>query len=100
MIVISGIISVDPADHDGAVALFGPLVEATLAEEGNVTYGFWASPTEPGVFRVYEEWQDDPSLDAHMGSDHMAEFMAGFGALKVTGSTLTRHDVSATTKLM
>ena len=47
MLIVSGIISVTPEHHDQMVELIGPLVEATLAEEGNVTYGFWASPTEP-----------------------------------------------------
>jgi len=100
MIIISGIISVDPSDHDAAVALVGPLVEATLAEDGNGTYGFWASPTEPGVFRVYEEWADDDALNAHMGSTHMADFLGAIAALKVTGTEIHRHDVSASSRFM
>ena len=100
MIIISGIISVAPSDHDAAVALFGPLVEATLAEPGNGTYGFWANPVEPGAFRVYEEWADDDALNAHMASAHMAEFLGAFAGLQVTGTEIHRHDVSASTRFM
>lgn len=100
MIVISGTITVEAADHDNAVALFGPLVEATLQEEGCGTYGFWAHPAERGTFRVYEEWADDDALNAHMGAAHMAEFLGGIATLKVTGTEINRYDVSAVTKFM
>jgi quinol monooxygenase YgiN len=100
MLIVSGIISVDPSDHDAMVELIGPLVEDTLAEEGNVTYGFWASPSEPGVFRVYEEWSDEESMGTHMATEHMAAFLGGMGQLNVTGTELHQHDVSASTRLM
>jgi quinol monooxygenase YgiN len=100
MLIVSGIISVDPSDHDAMVALIPPLVEATLAEDGNVTYGFWASPTEPGVFRVYEEWASPEAMGEHMATEHMATFLGGMGALSVTGTELHQHDVAASTRLM
>lgn len=100
MIIISGIISVAPSDYDAAVALFGPLVEATLAEPGNGTYGFWANPTEPGVFRVYEEWADEDALNSHMATPHMAEFLTGMMSLPITGTEINKHVVAETSKLM
>jgi quinol monooxygenase YgiN len=100
MIIISGTISFDPSDHDAAVALMGPLVEATLSEDGCLAYGFWASTTEPGVFRAYEEWENDDALNSHIASAHMAEFIGAMGSLKVTGTSLNRYDVSETTKFM
>jgi quinol monooxygenase YgiN len=100
MLIVSGIISMEPEGHDKAVELFGPLVEATLAEEGNITYGFWADPTKKGVFRVYEEWADDEALATHMATEHMATFMAGMAELPITGTELTQHRVEASTRLM
>jgi quinol monooxygenase YgiN len=85
---------------DQAVALVGPLVEATLAEEGNVTYGFWADVLRPGVFRVYEEWADQDALDAHMASQHMADFIVGMASLPITGTEITTHVVAESSKLM
>ena len=76
------------------------LVEATLAEEGNVTYGFWASPSEPGVFRVYEEWSSPDAMGLHMASDHMATFLVGMGGLTVTGTELYQHEVAESSRLM
>jgi len=100
MLIVSGIISVEPGDHDAMVELIGPLVEATLAEEGNVTYGFWASPTEPGVFRVYEEWVSTDAMGEHMATPHMAAFLGGMGQLGVTGTELHQHTVSESSRLM
>lgn len=100
MLIVSGTISVDPADHDALVELTGPLVAATLAEEGNVTYGFWAHPSTPGVFRVYEEWASQDALAGHMATEHMAAFLAAMATLTITGTELHQHDVSASTRLM
>lgn len=100
MLIVSGIISMEPEGHDAAVELIGPLVEATLAEEGNITYGFWADPTQKGVFRVYEEWADDDAMATHMASEHMATFLVGMGGLPITGTELTQHRVEESTRLM
>jgi len=100
MLIVSGIITMEPDGHDAAVELIGPLVEATLAEDGNVTYGFWADPTQKGVFRVYEEWESDEALATHMATPHMAEFMAAMGSLPLTGTELHQHRVEESTRLM
>jgi len=100
MIVISGTISVDPEDHEAAVELFGPLVETTLTESGNGTYEYWAHLSDRGTFRVYEEWADQESVDAHMAAPHFVAFMEGFGALRVTGAEIYKHEVSGTDRFM
>lgn len=100
MIVVSGTLTVDPANHDAAVEAMNKLVPATLAEEGNVTYGFWASLTTPGEFRVFEEWKDEAALGTHFAEPHMAEFMGALGGLGVTGSSIQKYEVSGTSPLM
>lgn len=100
MLIVSGTISLDPANHEAALAAVAPLVEATLAEEGNITYGFWVDPAERGRFHVYEEWVDSDALDSHMGTPHMAEFMGAMAGLGITGTDVFRHDVTESTKLM
>ena len=103
MLIVSGLITLDP-EAVGAVdkmaELVAPLVEATRAEPGNVSYGFWSSLEEPNIVRAHEEWQDTDALNAHMASEHMAEFMAAMGSLPVIGVEIYQYDVSETTKLM
>ncbi len=100
MLIVSGVVTVEPTDHDAMVGLTVPLVAATRSEPGNITYGFWADPSAPGVFRVYEEWESADALAEHMATAHMAEFLAGMGSLAVTGTELHQHDVAASTRLM
>jgi len=100
MLIVSGTISMDPEGHDAAVELIAPLVEATLAEPGNVTYGFWADLSTRGVFHVYEEWESPEAMDEHMASAHMADFLVGMGSLPITGTELNQHMVSESTRLM
>ncbi|MFN8050483.1 MAG: putative quinol monooxygenase [Acidimicrobiales bacterium] len=100
MIVISGTISIDPANTDAAVELMAELETATRAEPGNIQYAFWLSHSEPGTFLVFEEWADDDALNAHMSSPHMAEFLGGAAGLGITGTSIDRYDVSTKTKFM
>ena len=100
MLIVSGTVSVAPAHHDQMVELIAPLVEATRAEEGNLSYGFYADPAAPGEFRVYEEWESPEVMGTHMASDHMATFLVGMGGLDVTGTELYQHEVTGTTRLM
>ena len=60
----------------------------------------WASPSEPGVFRVYEEWSSPDAMGLHMASDHMATFLVGMGGLTVTGTELYQHEVAESSRLM
>lgn len=100
MLIVSGTITLDPANHEAALAAVGPLVRATLAEEGNITYGFWVHPDQLGEFHVYEEWADQAALDAHMATPHMAEFMGAMANFGITGTDVVRHEVTDSTKLM
>ncbi len=100
MIVISGTITIDPANTDRMIELTGTLTKATREEPGNEAYEYTQDPTDPGRWRVFEEWKDEDSINAHMGSDHMAAFMGAAGELGITAIDLSRYDVSEKTKFM
>lgn len=84
-IIVTGPITIDPADRDKAVALMRPMVEASRAEAGCISYGFYEDPLEAGAFRVVEEWESEEALDAHFQEPHMAAFLGGIGSIKVLG---------------
>lgn len=100
MIIVSGTLTVDPANHDRAADLMTTLAEATNQEEGCVQYAFWADLNVAGNFRVFEEWKDQAAIDAHMATPHMAEFLGAVGGLITGGTGIMRYDVSEATKLM
>lgn len=51
-----------------------PLIQATRAEEGNISYILYQSTTDPKEFIFYEEYKDDAALKTHASSAHFAAF--------------------------
>jgi quinol monooxygenase YgiN len=49
---------------------------------------------------VFEEWEDRESIDAHMGTPHMAAFIGSMGDLGVTAVDISTYAVSEKAKLM
>jgi len=94
MIIVSGTIVIDPEKVPRALELTRPLMAATRAEPGNLTYGFYADLDEPGRYQLYEEWEDQAALDAHSASEHLAAFLGAIGELEVSHVELYRHDVT------
>ena len=79
-IIVAGEIKVAPEAVQDMVPILTPFVAATRAEAGCIAYGFYEDVTEPGTFRLYEEWADEAALDAHMAAPHMAEFQNAIAA--------------------
>ena len=94
MIVVSGEITIDPADRDAALELTAAVVAATRQEDGCISYGFWADPADAGRFRVFEEWESAEALLAHFGRPHMATFLEGMGGLEVRSSDISQYEVT------
>jgi quinol monooxygenase YgiN len=59
------------ATSDAALAQDTLDAEAPIirALPGNLGYSAWASPHQPGAFRLMHEWTDDPSFAAYRASD-------------------------------
>ena len=56
------------------------LVEPTRAERGCITYGLHQSYEDPGLFILYEDWENRPLWEDRMKSPHLAEFGEKQGA--------------------
>ena len=100
MIVVSGTITIDPANNARMTELVGELVPPTRQESGNLEYTYSLSQTVPGEWRVFEEWENKESLDAHMGTPHMATFIGAMGELGVSAVDISTYAVSEKAKLM
>lgn len=100
MIVVSGVLKLDPANHDSFAELGGTIAAASLAEDGCLAYGWWADAKTPGVFRVFEEWADQAAIDTHFATPHMAEFMGAMGGVGIIEADIHKYEVSDKSKLM
>ena len=100
MLVVAGIIRMDPSDVDKAVDAAKAVMAETIKEPGCQTYVFTRDLSEAGTFRIFEEWDDEDALGAHFKMPHMAEFQKVLGSLKITEVNVKRYDVSATSQLL
>ena len=66
MIIVSGTFEVDPAQRDAFLAERLDRMRASRAEAGCLDYTFSADPLEPGRVVLFERWEDQASLDAHL----------------------------------
>ena len=93
MIVVAGTVEV-PLEHQSAFAEAAQRVsETTRSEPGCISYAFWADVVEPGRFLVFEEWESEPDLDAHMSAEHFLDFRAFLADIGATRS-INRYSVA------
>jgi len=95
MLVVAGHVRIDPANAEKAQAAVVGVMEETRNEPGCISYVFSADLSEPGVYRIFEEWESAEALAAHFEAAHMATFQATVGGLGVLEMDVKRYDVSA-----
>lgn len=83
MLVVTGLFRIDPDDMEAAREAALEMMAETAKENGCIHYRFYQDIGEPGVLRVYEEWESDDALKAHFATPHMATFRAALGELKL-----------------
>ncbi len=66
MIIVGGTFDVDPDRRDEFLAERVGAMKASRAEAGCLDYVFSADPLEPGRVLLYERWEDQACLDAHL----------------------------------
>lgn len=95
MLIVAGEIEIDPAHREQAIAAAREMMEATRREAGCIGYVFSADLTDPGRFRIFEEWRDQAALDAHFAAPHMAAFQARVAGLGVRGMRIQKYQVAS-----
>ncbi|MGH0030117.1 MAG: putative quinol monooxygenase [Myxococcota bacterium] len=95
MLVIAGTISIDPAKREEAIQAAIEMMEETRKEPGCISYTFSADLSEPGDFRIFEEWESQQALDAHFEAPHMAKFQGQMGGFGVRGMKVQRYEVAS-----
>lgn len=95
MIVVSGEIRLAPESVEAGVAAANKMAAATRDEKGCVTYGFWRSTEDEGLFRVFEEWESEEALARHFQTPHMADFGKALGALDVVSMDVKKYGVDS-----
>lgn len=74
MICIAVTYLIQTGRDEEAVALFRPLARETRTEPGCKSYLVHRSTTEPRLFFLYEQYEDQEALDSHRASPHFEKY--------------------------
>ena len=99
MIIVTGVIELDPEDVWPAMTAAARMVAATEEEPGCLTYRFYQDISNQQRFRVYEEWADEAALKAHFAAPHMAEFRSKLKKLRVIERKIVKFEPGERTPL-
>ncbi|MGE4548070.1 MAG: putative quinol monooxygenase [Intestinibacillus sp.] len=81
MIKIVAKAKVKPENKAKFIELAKPLVAASQAEEGNVSYNLHESLEDPNVMAFIEVWKDQAAIDFHNATAHFTTICPQFADL-------------------
>ena len=92
-IIISGTVDLDPAQLDAALAAAKPLIEGALTQEGCLDYDWCPDPRTPGRIRVFERWETEADLHAHLNDKWYFDMRECLGQYGITGAETLKYRV-------
>lgn len=95
MIVVSGYLRLEANVLQQLRPLGRETVLATRAEDGCIVYAFSEDFAEPGVMRIYEEWETQAHLDAHGKTAHIARWREALGGVEILERELKLVEIAA-----
>jgi quinol monooxygenase YgiN len=94
MLIVAGEIRMQSGTRDQFLTAVKPLVAATLLEDGCHTYAFSPDPDDDDLIRLYELWDDEASLAAHLASEHIAEWRTTSASLPILSADIVKYTVT------
>lgn len=94
-LIIAGTFRADPGKRPALDVEMRRVMAATVQEAGCIAYSYAQDLADPGLIRVFEEWSDQASLDAHFASPHMQAWKAARERLGFSNRRLSLYDTSS-----
>ncbi len=88
MIIISGTQQLTPEGLEKLRGEAAKVLAATRKEDGCIVYSFADDLLQPGLIRIYEEWESREHLTQHQKSPHVAAWHAALRTVEVLGRDL------------
>lgn len=95
MLVVAGTITFDPAHQQDVIEAARRVADFTRREAGCVSYEFFADLTAPGRLHVFEEWEEEHHLIAHLETAHYVEFSGVLQSAGLRSRDIKRYHVSS-----
>jgi len=88
---VIGTFRLPPENVPQARIVMRRVIEASLAEDGCVSYAYAQDVFDPGLIRVHEIWQDRSALDRHFTTAHIGEWRSAWASIEIGDRNLTLH---------
>ena len=95
MIIVAGTLQLTEIGLASLREAARAVITATREEAGCIVYSFAADLTEPGLVRIYEEWESRETLKAHGDSAHVATWREALKGVDVKSSELKLVEVAS-----
>ncbi len=103
MLIVSGTFEVASEDRQAFLRSREDAMRTSRAEEGCLAYVFAADPIEPGRVILFEQWESDEALGAHIAAMQAARAARPPldpdaprpPSVKVLSSSIVKHTISA-----
>ena len=92
-VVISGEIDVEPNAREQALLGARPRIEAALAEKGCLHYAWSADLGVPGRIHVFEDWESEADLSAHLVAKPYLDMLAHLGGIGIKQAVTRKYRV-------
>ena len=89
MICVVALLKARPGKEEVLRSALAAGIAGTHQEPGCLQYDLHVSVTDPGSFAMYERWQDQAALDAHMKTPHVQSLFARLPDLIAEPPTMT-----------
>ena len=76
MIIVAGTVRIPAERMDEIRDIAWATLETTRKEEGCIVYSYAFDVIDPGLLRIYEQWESRGHLDAHGKQPHMDPWRA------------------------
>lgn len=99
MVVVAGTVKIKSERREEAQQLALRMVTATQAEPGCLTYQFYVDLTDPTLFFLFEEWENEEALSQHFQTPHMVEFQKHLPGLLVGPINVKRYTIQTVSQM-
>lgn len=70
MLIIAGTFKLDPSKRQAFIADAASMIAASAKEDGCYRYTFCIDPVDDSLVQVYERWESQEHLQAHIATEH------------------------------
>jgi quinol monooxygenase YgiN len=88
MIIVGGRLEVDPEEREVFLAERHDMMRTSRGEVGCLEYTLAADPLEPGGVILFERWESQAALDAHLAA------LSAKTTIKPRSASIMRYDVT------